>query len=416
MSGKHVFIFLLAIFISLPGAHASGMRHGMTVPLSLEAALQQAFQRNPRMQEARAEIQAAEGRRWQAEALPDPEVELSIGGLKDGGAKTDQMVFRQPFDQPGTRFLRASIAKDNVAIRRGGLLSVWGDVRVDVTALYYRILAEQKALEIAEENLDMTRQFFTRVETRYQSGDALQTELIRARLEVSGAENALLVAQKNLRVAKGHLNLELGQEIETVLELSEALEYRPFPYRLSEAREHGRLHRADLQSEKIRLASRKKSIWRSWLEMIFPAVSIGVERTTEEFENDTSLIVEASYPLWGFNLGEVREAQAEKYIQEIRLDALEKNISLQIYESYLEAELAEKQIQLQKDTVLESNELLRQITIQYDEGKMAFIAYLENIQTIKQARLAYYQVLQSYHAKVAALEQAIQATPLLEEN
>jgi len=106
------------------------------------------------------------------------------------------------------------MAKDNVEITQGDLLSIWGDVRVRVTALYYHILAEQKALEIANENLDTTRQFFTRVETRYQSGDALQTELLRAKLEVSGAENALLGTD------------ELVLEVDPLLDLRCCLEER----------------------------------------------------------------------------------------------------------------------------------------------------------------------------------------------
>lgn len=408
-----IFLFLITYVCS--NAFMANAESVKVTSVSLENALKLAFEFNPRMVETREVINAAKGRRWQAEALPNPEVELSVGGLKDGGEKIDQFAIKQPLDPLGTRFLRASRAKDDVQIAESSLLSVWGDVRAHVTSLYYHILAEQKALEIANENLDTTRQFFTRVETRYQSGDALQTELIRAKLEVSGAENALLVAQKNLKVAQGNLNLELGRELESPLELTDALEYRPFEYKLAESKAHGKEHRADLRGEQIRLGEKKKGVWQAFLEMIFPEVSIGVERTTEEFENDTSLLIEASYPLWGFNLGEVKEAKAEKRIQEIRLDSLEKKVGLEIYEAYLEAELSEKQIQLQKKAVLEANELLRQITIQYEEGKIPFLTYLENIQTIKQTRLTYYEVLQSYHSKVAELESVIQATPLLEE-
>lgn len=411
---RHIYLVLFIYICS--NAFVAPVESSVAKSVSLEAALKLAYQNNPHMVEAREMINAAKGKRWQAESLPNPELEISVGGLKDGGEKVDQFSVKQPLDAFGTRFLRASMAKDNVEIAQGDLLSIWGDVRVRVTALYYHILAEQKALEIANENLDTTRQFFTRVETRYQSGDALQTELIRAKLEVSGAENALLVAQKNLKVAKGNFNLELGEDIEAAVDLSDALEYRPFQYKLAESQAYGREHRADLKGEQIRLGSKKKGVWKAFLEMLFPQVSLGVERTTEEFENDTSLLIEASYPLWGFNLGEVKEAKAEKRIQEIRLTSLEKRIGLQIYEAYLEAELAEKQIQLQKNAVMEANELLRQITIQYDEGKISFIVYLENIQTIKQARLTYYEVLQSYHSKVAELESVIQATPLLEEN
>ena len=62
----------------------------------------------------------------------------------------------------------------------------------------------------------------------------------------------------------------------------------------------------------------------------------------------------------------------------------------------------------------EANELLRQVTTQYEEGELAFLNYLENIRTIKETRLGYYNVLKNYQEKIAQLERSFQKAPVPE--
>ena len=393
-------------------------------PLTLNDTLRLAYINHPRMKEAKKEISAAKGRWIQAEALPNPELGLDIGGLKkhakDEGdkhirkGKVDIVNIEQPLDPLGTRFLRGRIAWDEVRISKGELELVWAEVRKQVIELYVRIQTEEKAQEIALDNLNATRQFFTRVQTKFHSGNALQSDVIRAKIEVSRAENDLLIRQKNLKVSKGEMNLALGRIVDAPLALSESLAYEALRYEYEKIKSVALEQRADVRNEKTRLSSTKKGFWSALLKTVFPQMAIGIERTTTDYENDTALLLKASYPLWGFNLGEVKEAKAKKDIQKIRLEALERQVGLEVYRAFLEAELTDQQVALQKKALDESNELLRQITVQYESGEVPFLTYLENIKTIKETRLAYFNVLKDYKEKVAELERVIQATPIPE--
>jgi len=391
-------------------------------PLSLQEALRLAYLHHPVMQEAKQDILAAHGAWLQAEALPSPEAEIDIGGLKKHAkdekqireGKIDSFAIRQPLDPIGTRFLRGRMARDDYRVSQGKLELVWAETRRDVITVYGTIIAAEKAVQTAEENLNATRQFFSKVQTRYQSGNALQSDVIRARIEVSRAENELLITQRDLKAAKGELNLFIGRSIDNALELSDALEYEPLQYQYQDMKARAFENRVDLKNETTILSTRKKGFWAALLKTVFPQMSIGVERTTEEYENDTAILLSASYPLWGFNLGELKKAQAEKEKQEIKLEALKKNIGLDVYRAFLDAELTDKQVALQKKALEGANELLRQVTIQYEEGEMPFLGYLENIKTIKETRLAYFNALKNYKEKVADLERAIQATPIPE--
>lgn len=391
-------------------------------PLSLDEALQLAYINHPRMQEAKQDIFAAHGAWLQAEALPSPEAEINVGGLKKHGdeekqvrkGKVDSFAISQPLDPLGTRFLRGRIARDEYNVSKGNLQIIWAEVRRDVITTYGTIITAEKSVQTATENLNATRQFFSKVQTRFQSGNALKSDVIRSGIEVSRSENELLIAQKDLKTAQGQMNLFLGFPIEEPLHLADMLEYEPLRYQYQEIKERALKDRVDLKNESTLLSARKKGFWAATLRAIFPQMSIGVERTTEEYENDTSLLLSASYPLWGFNFGEIKKANAEKKKQQIKLDTLKKNVSLDVYQSFLEAELTDKQVSLQQKALEGANELLRQITIQYEEGEVPFLAYLENIKTVKETRLAYFTALKNYKEKVADLERAIQATPIPE--
>ncbi len=392
--------------------------------LTLNDALRLAYINHPKMQEAKKEISAAKGRWIQAEAFPNPELGLDVGGLKkhakgDGekqirNGKINAVTIEQPLDPLGTRFLRGRIAWDEVKIAKGSLELTWASVRQEVIGLYAGILTEEKALEISEENLNATRQFFTRVQTRYQSGNALQSDVIRARIEVSRAENDLLIAEKNLKVSNGKMNLALGRTVETHFELSDSLSYESLKLQYGGMMKQALEKRADIRNETTRLKARKKGFWSAILKVFLPQMGIGIERTTEDYENDTAILLKAAYPLWGFNLGEVKETKAEKEKQQIILEALKREVGLEVYESFLEAELSDKQVALQKKALDEANELLRQVTLRYEGGEVPFLTFLENIKTIKETRLAYFNALRSYKERVAELERVIQATPIPE--
>lgn len=412
---KKFLIIYLILFQSLASAFTQAEE-----PLSLESALRIAFQSNPKMIEARQEITASKGRWIQAEALPDPEMGFQIGGLKSqtkGGKEVrdgnlDTVSIKQPLDPLGTRFLRARIAHDSVNISENQLDLVWSQISSQVITVYAQILAFEKALDVARENLQTTRQFLTQVDTRFQSGSGRRSEVIRAKIEVSRAENELLIVEKDLKVSKGQMNLLLGRVAEGDFALTDALSYEPLATQYADLIEKAMGQRPDVQIEKTLLSSRKKGFWSAILKTFFPQMAIGIERSTQDFDNDTSLLLTASYPLWGFNLGQVKEAKAEKDKQLVRLEAFKRQVGLEVYQAFLEAELADKQVVLQKKALDEANELLRQVTTQYEEGELAFLNYLENIRAIKETRLAYYNALKSYQEKLAQLERSFQKAPV----
>ena len=96
MKTHFYFSALILLIFTVPSAFANEA-------FSLEQALRIAYSQNPRMIEARKEISASKGRWIQAEAPPDPEMGISVGGFKkteEGSQKkkVDSVEVVQPLD------------------------------------------------------------------------------------------------------------------------------------------------------------------------------------------------------------------------------------------------------------------------------------------------------------------------------
>ena len=184
--------------------------------LTLEKALSLAYENNPSMIEAAKAVDAAKGDLITARAFSNPEVEFEIGGLKKnelGERKTnlDSFEVRQGFDPPGVRGKKNKIARNEVLIQQEAVKAAWSQVYAETRGIYSQIILNKKELELTSENLNILRQFFSRVQQRFQSGQALKNDVQRAKIELLDAENSYLSAEKELKINKARLNLFLGR-------------------------------------------------------------------------------------------------------------------------------------------------------------------------------------------------------------
>ena len=381
--------------------------------LTLETALSIAFQNNPRMVEARASIDEAKGELISAKTYLNPEAEFEIGGLKKEGEgrgiSFDDFEIRQGFEPPGVRGLKTGIAKDSIAIRSETVKSVWSEVYLAVREVYARIILDKKKQELSRANHDAFGHFYARVQARFQSGEALKNDLQSAKIEVYRAENIHLSVEKELSTDKSKLNLLLGRELDLPFEVSGDLHEEDIELDIKEITSAALSNRPDLKAEELALELKTKAVALEELNRL-PAPFLGFKRTTEEYENDSSVIVGINFPLWSMNQGEVQKALAQEKAQSVRLAALKKEIVFDVYEAYLNVELAKNQLDLLKQSMEEANELFRLADLRYSEGKLDFINYLDQVRTVNETRVSYYEGLFELSSAVNYMEKSVYAS------
>ncbi len=407
---RKLLLFVISMFVLT----APGVAEPVVEKLNLKAALDRAFEHNPSMVEARKLIDASKGDLITARTLKNPEAELEFGGFKkneEGERNTnlDSIEIRQPFDPLGVQFLESKMASNQVKIQKEALKFVWSAVYVEIRANYSQIILREKELELASDNLNTLRQFFSRVQLRYQSGQALKNDFQRAKIELVKVENDYLLAEKEFRTDKARLNIILGRPMETDFDIEEDIKEEEFNVTFEELKSIAFANRPDIKMADLELDSKRKNFAKEQLNRL-PSYFVGFKRIDEAQKDDYAVLVGASIPLWNLNQGEVKKAKAQKEAQMVRTEAVENEAAFNVYDAYLTVELNQKQLELFKKSLEEANELLRLANLRYGEGKIDFLNYLDQVKTATQAKVNYYKALFNLGFSVSELEASIYAS------
>ncbi|MBP7055704.1 MAG: TolC family protein [Candidatus Omnitrophica bacterium] len=405
---KKTGIALFAVIVLISGVSFSAEAEEV---LTLEKALSIARTNNPRVLEACKMIDASKGELITARALPNPEAEFEIAGLRENeegerDVRLGSFEIIQGFEPLGTYGLKTRIAKNEVSARGESLKSVWATVYAEVRETYTRIILDKKRLELATGNLEVYRRFYSQVELRYQSGKALKNELQRSKIELLRSENAYNIAEKEVKADKAALNLLLGRTMDYVFSIDEELKEEALKISLSEATGIASSMSPDIKAEKIRLDSEARNLTKEQLSRL-PSPYIGFKNVNESYDKDYNLIIGATVPLWDLNQGQVQKARAQKEAQSTRLDAAKRMVAFNVYQAYLDVELSQKQLELLKKSLEEANELLRIADLSYSEGGIDFINFLDQVKTATETRIRYYEGLFGLSTAISQLEKVM---------
>jgi outer membrane protein, heavy metal efflux system len=192
-------------------------------PLTRERAVAIALERNPELSALAADARAAQARLSGAELLlqSNPELSGGAGPRRRGGERTTDVEVGvsqrvEIFGQRGARIDVASAERDasdaRVAARRVGLAA-------DVRASFARVLAADRLVALAREDVAVARDAVRAVERRFELGGTTQLEVNAARAEAGRAARALAVAFRRALFARSELRTLLGIEPAAPLEL-----------------------------------------------------------------------------------------------------------------------------------------------------------------------------------------------------
>ena len=202
------------------------------------------------------------------------------------------------------------------------------------------------------------------------------------------------------------MNLLLGRPMETAFETEEKLQEETLAIRLDELNRMAIENNPSLKIERLNLNSKTLTAQREQLRRL-PAFSLGFERIDEDFEDDYAILVGFTLPLWGGNKGQIEKAAAEKFSQQVNYETAAREVTFEVYQAFLNAQLAEEQVKLYKKSLEEAGEMLRLAQLHYDEGKLDLVGYLDQIRTAKDTKQQYYERLFELTQSITKLESIV---------
>jgi outer membrane protein TolC len=388
--------------------------------LSLHDAITIALKSNPQAQASARQVDAERGRFWRGISPPLPSVTVSYDYIPTA-SRINQFGERsigisQSIDFPTTILFRGRQLSSQVSVAEAEHSSTSIEITTRVKTSYYDVLAKQKKIELAEENLVIAEDFAQKAETRYKVGEATNLERLTAAVQHTQARNALEVAQNDLRISLGELYLALGrtkEEQQNKIILTDSLGYQLITGTLEQL-----IERAYSVNPKLNAASGKVSVaalgrtlaWSSFL----PNLNASYYRQTVIGNPDSyGVSFGISVPLWFLfdQRGQIQEASANLSIAEYNLQSVNNFISVDVKNAFLDMKNIERQIILhQTDILPQAEEVYRIAFASYQAGDITYIEFLQARQILISSRNENIEELARYCISLSKLEYAVGAS------
>ncbi len=268
----------------------------------------------------------------------------------------------------------------------------------------------ERAIDDAEENLRIA-------DSRYDKGLGLFSDTLRASTSVTEAEQQLVSAMKNLKVAKRALGVILG------MEESVDVDDKPIDIHLADIdyyREQS-VSRKDILSLESRYEGARLNV-RSYESGYIPTV--GVAGTYQLNDQNAPFGAEGhswfvmAFLRWEiFNGGkrEYERAKAKHEAAEVKehLDGLKNEVSFRVFESHLAVEEARKSVELAESSLRTAEEGTRLVKLRYQNSLSPLVDLLNAQVNLDSARANL--VARRHEYKLAIARLSFESGTILED-
>jgi outer membrane protein TolC len=276
------------------------------------------------------------------------------------------------------------MAKKEFAAKNEELERKKEEVAFRVLKGYLGIQTAKAYVGVAEKGIEDTREHLRIAESRYNAGLGLYSDTLRAGVSLSSAEVRLVMAKKNLAVAKRALGLMLG-----LVESVDVAEERPvFDLKSLEYYSNLSLSRKDLKSLETRYKN-AENILKMANAGYYPTIGVGgsyqMNDHSKPFGAEGQSWQAVVFLRWEIFDGTRREHEKRKAIAKIAetgeyLDGLKKELSFNVYDAYLGVDETKKRLELSKSAYQAAEEGRRLVKVRY-ENSLSTIVDLLDVQT-----------------------------------
>ena len=328
--------------------------------------------------------------------MDEETVEFRTGFKNNFGAF---LSLRQPLWQGGKVFTALSIAKLYKEYSERQADATEAAVVQNAEVLFYSSILEKSRLAVLEKALEATDHNLEMIEKLYSQGLVSEFEVLRARVETSNLQPAILNAESEVRLSEKRLKSFLGIELSEPLVLIEEtndtslIGLLPLAVLVDTAlAKRPEMEQADLLTEishkAIRIAKGG----------YYPSLDAVSNYTRQSVSNDFTLKgpsteswtagIQLSIPIFtgGYTRGEVKQRQSEHNQAKLAAQQLRDDIKLEVEQAYDQLLQAKKALDIQKATIAQAEEGLRIADLRYETGVGTLLEVLSAQAALTQAR------------------------------
>ncbi|TES90924.1 MAG: TolC family protein [Candidatus Cloacimonadota bacterium] len=290
------------------------------------------------------------------------------------------------------------------------------EVRYTITDAFYGLLILEEMVGLSRESLTQLKRHEEAVRKRYKAGLVPQFELLRSQVQVANLLQQVIELENGLNLAKEGFKLLLGLELDVEFELSGDLKVVEEVYDVDELINEARENRIELKNLKNfeRIADRARGIAG---KAMFPALVAGAtyERKKpfsfggDDWGTNLTFNVGFQFPIFSGLKTRYQYEEALLVLREVELakENLEKAITVEVKQAYMNLQTAKQGIAAARENVSQAKKAFEIIEKRYRNGLVTNLEYLDTQLVQTQAKTIYLEALKNYHSARAALYKAI---------
>lgn len=405
------------LFAALIVLSCSAAAQNSTV--TLDQALATAFENHPHIRTARADLMLREAFIRSASVYPfNPELTLAANARAGDQTSYDiEAELEQEFEIAGQRKKRRAAASADRNVVRAGTNRLLQEVASHVRIAFVGAAAQRELLEIANAELEISRQLVHLAERRLAAGAGTKLEIAVARAELSKSEEQVAAIEGEYAIARAELAyvMGLGDGVLPQVQGDVGEDEAELAASMSELMAAARLHRQDLVSLLLSETAAQKRLELARAEA-FPNLRLGVFGGQEA--GDELLVggsVSIPIPLFQRNQGGVGIAEAEVVEAQARTASGEQDVMREVATAYQQYVAARKSLVSLEANVVTTEEALRLLRRAFETGKSTWVEILVMRRTLFDAQRALVKVRVSAHLARVLLDVATGTTPVPKE-
>ncbi len=385
--------------------------------VSLPDLITQAMEHNPEIKSMRRNFDRMRARIPQAKALPEPTLSYSYAGninplpffdlQKEDPASARMLSFTQEVPFPGKLALKEKMASVEADSEWWNYQQIRLNVIAEMKDAYFEWWYVLKAIHIITKNKDLLEKFTQIAEARYAVGKGIQQDVLKAQVEISKLIDQLTVLEQRKLTVEARINSLLFRDPDSPLGKPQELTHSDFSWTMTQLKETALANFPTIQAQKRKVDRERFGIQLAQKEF-YPDFSFGFTYFHRpQLPEMYGLTIGVKLPLyfWKKQRPALTEASASSAMEEKRLENLTTLLFFKLKERYLAVTTAERLIKLYGTTIIPQATLSLDSAIAgYEVGKVDFLTLLDNLVTLLNYQLSYYEQLSAEEKALAAME------------
>ncbi len=358
--------------------------------LTLDAAISEAYQNNPSIQAARYQIDATSAAVVPSYVWPDPRFEVMWMNIPEASLDPRDAGMRQYSVTQVIPFPGKQVIKGSVMSAKADIVEAQSDAHVnttlaDVERSYWNVYRVERDKAILEESVSLLDQLLASVRSRYTTGAAPQSEVLRTQLARSEVDVTLLTLEEKLAASRIELALLLGRDADDLPILP-----RDIPIEFASA-EVTTESAPMIQASQANLRAADRQLARSWLDAAPDFMAAYRWRDGDALTGTSDIMLGITLPIyvWPRSSNRIIRASADRKAAIYQDQAIRNRI--EIMYTMLGARLTSSQAEIER-TQLEvlplAEQALASTRIAYETGAVEFNTLLEVERSWRSARMS----------------------------